>query len=109
MAGAAFSRRDVDGDGHGLFRERDQTRRRAGALRAPDYLERRKLRLAGCDAGHSSPHVGRGNDARLVANYASGSFIRPGARFDSWGHWFSANNHLVLLLEPLRFALAAGG
>ena len=48
-------RRDADGDGHGLLREPDRTRRRAGPVRPPDHLERRQLRARRRPRSSSGP------------------------------------------------------
>ena len=60
LADGAVPRRDADGDGHGRLRGGDLEGGRAGAVRAAHHLERRQLRLAGGDAGHSRAGARRG-------------------------------------------------
>src|SRR6185369_13755807 len=73
-----------------------------------DHFERRQFRLAGGDARDPRAGARRSQPARLVANYAAGGVFRTVARRDPRRNRIPADRDLVLLLEPLWPALAAG-
>src|SRR6266545_1424747 len=87
LAVGPLPRRDADGDGHELLRDRDRQGGRAGALRPADHLQRRQLRLAGDVADHPLAGPARAAPPRLVARLPPRGHLRQRPRLAPRLHW----------------------
>ena len=100
---------DAHGDGHGVLREGDRSRRGPRPVRAAHHLERRQLRLSSLDARDSGAGHRRAQARRHLARDPPGVVFGTGAGVHPGRDRLPADLDLVGVLQHLRTALGAGG